>query len=83
MGQQLHYLALVRWYRPARNSDRRYHYGVECGIELWFEDFYELSRDSLIPVHQIAGWFVLVRVTVGRKSSTYLAVVPLNRHFHL
>lgn len=79
-----HYLAYVRWYRPASTSANRFHYGAESAIELWTEDFYEASRDSLIPVHQIAGRFVAIKVTLGsRRQSTYLAAVPLNRRFHL
>ena len=82
-----HSLAHVRWYRPAPSSSRQYHYSfhgensVDSGIELWFDDFYEISQDSLIPVHQIAGRFVPIKVTVGRTN--YLAVVPINRRFHL
>jgi hypothetical protein len=50
-GQEsdFHYLAYVRWYRPAHNSFRRYYYSLHeenSGIELWLDDFYEISRLS-------------------------------------
>jgi len=83
----VHHLAYVHWYRPAPTASRRYHYslnGMDCGIERWLNDFFKPSRDSIIPVHQIAGRFVSVKVNVGKNNhSKYLAVVPLNRRFHL
>ena len=49
----------MRWYKPASNSSTRFYFGMNeeekrlCNIELWTKDFFPISRDCLIPVHQI------------------------------
>ncbi|GET50680.1 pogo transposable element with KRAB domain [Rhizophagus irregularis DAOM 181602=DAOM 197198] len=62
-------------------------------IELWkLNEFYEMSRDSIIPIHNIYSRFIPTNFTIRtnnnnnnsrRKAKTYMAVVPINRKFHL
>ena len=82
-----HKLAFVRWYKAVSSSSIRYHFTeVEtCNVELWESNFYPIGRDSLIPVHHILGRFVPVKYKTSDRSNSreYLAVIPLNRKFHL
>ena len=56
----IHSLALVKWYKPVHHKVR-YHCQVDnddinlCNIELWSNKFYGMSRDSIIPIHNILG----------------------------
>lgn len=84
-----HRLAFVRWYNPALNRHIRFHTSIDeseksSNIELWQNDFYELGRDCLIPIHYIYSRFVSSKFVIGvRKRVTYNAVIPINRQFHL
>lgn len=90
-GQNLtHKLAYVKWYKAARSSSIRYHFSIDddiktCNVELWENSFYPISRDNLIPIHNILGRFVPVKYKTSDRSNSreYLAVIPLNRKFHL
>ena len=48
-------------------------------------NFFPISRDNIIPIHNILGQFVPVRYkTLDRfNAREYLAVIPINRKFHL
>lgn len=81
-----HSLALVRWYKLAQDHKIRYYCQVDeedinsCNIELWSNEFYDMSRDSIIPIHNILGNFIKGKFHVGKKKlKEYMAVVPLNR----
>lgn len=82
-----HYLAYVRWYRPAATSDARFLFTNDDSDdftndpELWRKAFVNISDDSIIPVHHILGRFVPAKYKY--KRTEYLAVLPLNRRFHL
>jgi len=53
-------------------------------IELWQNEFYDMDRDCLIPIHYLFGQFVSSEFVVGkRRPITYNAVIPINRQFHL
>ena len=55
-----------------------------CNIELWKKDFYELSQDCIIPVHNILGRFIAGTMKIGKRSPTeYLSVVPINKKIHI
>ena len=88
-GLKTHRLALIRWYKPATTRQTRFYTSIdteeECSnIELWENDFYDLSRDCLIPIHNIYSRFVSSQFTIGKKRSiTYKAIIPINRQFHL
>lgn len=87
-GIKTHNLAFVKWYLPARE---RFHcqtnddeYGSCSNIELWQNEFFEIDRDSIIPIHNIYSRFVPSEFMVGiRKLKKYMAVIPINRQFHL
>jgi hypothetical protein len=77
-------------YLPTPNQQTRFHFKIGdddnegCDIELWKYEYYETDRDSIIPIHNINSRFVPSRFTVGiRKPKTYMAVIPINRQFHL
>jgi hypothetical protein len=85
-----HSLAFVKWYRPAEDTRSRFHcqVGIDdtsiCNVELWKKDFYELSRDCIIPVHNILGRFVAGSMKIGKKNpKEYLSIVPLNKKVHI
>jgi hypothetical protein len=88
-----HRLAYVKWYRSVGNDRTRFHCRIEeedyqsVNIELWKNDeFFDLSRDSIIPIHNIYSRFVPANFIIGKKranSKTYMAVIPINRQFHL
>ena len=73
----------------AENQQKRFHCRIDqdddsCNIELWKPDFYELSRDSIMPIHNIYSRFISCNFIVGtRHQKTYMAVIPINRQFHL
>ncbi|RGB23618.1 hypothetical protein C1646_774237 [Rhizophagus diaphanus] len=78
----------IRFYCQAEQDDDR-----SVNIELWkLNEFYEMSRDSIIPIHNIYSQFIPTNFTIRtnnnnnnsrRKVKTYMAVVPINRKFHL
>ena len=87
-GLTKHFLAYVRWYQPTGSSDVRYHFRDDdgtCNVELWSTEFYNESRDCIIPVHHILGRFVPVnyRISTRRNAREYLAVNPVNRKFQI
>jgi hypothetical protein len=85
-----HSLAFVRWYEAADDRRSRFHCQIDkedmkiCNIELWKKDFYELSQDCIIPVHNILGRFIAGTMKIGKRSPTeYLSVVPINKKIHI
>ncbi|CAB4439110.1 unnamed protein product [Rhizophagus irregularis] len=99
IGERTHKLAYVKWYLPVNDHRIRFYCRAEqdddrsVNIELWkLNEFYEMSRDSIIPIHNIYSRFIPTNFTIGtnnnnnnsrRKAKTYMAVVPINRKFHL
>ncbi|CAB4400683.1 unnamed protein product [Rhizophagus irregularis] len=82
----VHSLALVRWYKPVRDHKIRYYCQVDeediksCNIELWSNEFYGMSRDSIIPIHNILGKFIKSKFYIGKKQQKeYMAVIALNK----
>ncbi|CAB4414564.1 unnamed protein product, partial [Rhizophagus irregularis] len=91
-GPTEHYLAFIRWYRPADTANIRYHFSIDdteetetCNVELWKTDFFPESRDCIIPVHNILCRFVPAKykISSNRNATEYLAINPLNRKFHI
>ncbi|GET55364.1 hypothetical protein GLOIN_2v1786477 [Rhizophagus irregularis DAOM 181602=DAOM 197198] len=91
-GPTEHYLAFIRWYRPANAANIRYHFSIDdteetetCNVELWKTDFFPESRDCIIPVHNILCRFVPAKykISSNRNATEYLAINPLNRKFHI
>ena len=85
-----HKLAFIKWYKPVNSASIRYHFGIEddletCNIELWKDNFYPNGRDNIIPIHNILGRFIPVKYKKSEQSNArqYLAVISLNRRFHL
>jgi hypothetical protein len=80
-----HSLALVKWYKPVHDHKIRFYCQVDndiksCNIELWTNEFYDMSRDSIIPIHNILGKFIICNFNVGtRNIKDYMAVIPLNK----
>jgi hypothetical protein len=84
-----HNLAFVRWFLPA-HAQKRFHCQIDdndvknCNIELWKKEFYEISRDNIIPIHNIYSRFIPSNFSIGsRNIVNYMAVIPINRHFQL
>ena len=85
-----HKLAYIKWYKAASSLSIRYHFSINddvktYNVELWENSFYPDSRDNIIPVHNILGRFVPVKYKKSDQpnSRKYLAVIPINRKFHL
>jgi len=81
--KQTHRLAYVRWFLPA---PARFHCHINndiksCNIEIWTDKFYDISRDCIIPVHNILSRFIPNSFNIGRTK--YMAVIPIGRHFHM
>jgi hypothetical protein len=87
-GLTTHSLAFVRWYKSVDDRRGRFHCQIEkdvCNIELWKNEFYELGRDCIIPIHNILGRFVVGKMKIGKKNSRKicLSVIPINRKIHI
>ena len=89
-GTKTHALAFVRWYVRTDDQRSRFHCQINddnlkiSNIELWDKNFYELSRDCIIPVHNILGRFVAGNMKIGKKHpKNYLSVIPINRKIHI
>ena len=86
-GPTEHHLAFVNWYKPAATANIRFLFSSEDSDdftndpELWKKEFYNSSVDSIIPVHHILGRFVPAKFKY--KRTEYLAILPLNRRFHI
>ena len=80
-----HSLAFVKWYNSVKDPEIRYYCQVgddvkSCNIELWTNEFFDLSRDSIIPIHNILGKFIKCKFYVGtRNAKEYMAVIALNK----
>lgn len=89
-GPTPHSLAFIRWHAKTEERRSRFYCQIDeddeniCNIELWKKDFFELSRDCIVPIHNILGRFVAGTMTIGKKNPrTYLSVVPINRKIHI
>jgi hypothetical protein len=90
-GLTTHSLAFVKWHLPAPDRQTRFYCKtnddgeyVLCNIDLWKDQFHEIDRDSIIPIHNIYSRFVPSEFMAGiRKLKKYMAVIPINRQFHL
>ena len=85
-----HKLTFVRWYKPVNSSSIQYRFSIDddvqtCNVKLWKNNFFPISRDNIILIHNILGRFVPVRYKTSERSNAreYLAVIPINRKFHL
>jgi hypothetical protein len=84
-----HRLVFIKWYKPAPNQQIRFYTSIDgneksSNIELWQNEFYDIGRDCLIPIHYLYSRFVSSKFVVGsRKPISYKAVIPINRQFHL
>jgi hypothetical protein len=89
-GPATHSLAFVRWHDKADDRRSRFHCQIDndntqiCNIELWKKDFYDLSRDCIIPIHSILGRFIAGTMKIGKKNpKEYLSVIPINKKIHI
>ena len=89
-GPKTHRLVFVNWYLWAPDEKTRFHCRIaswnnkSCNIKLWKYNFHKLSRDAIMPIHNIYSRFLPSKFTVGiRNPTTYMAVIPINRQFHL
>ena len=85
-----HKLTYVKWYKPVSSASIRYHFSIEddintCNVELWENSFYLVTRDSIIPIHNILGRFIPAKYKTSKRANSreLLAIIPLNRKFHL
>jgi hypothetical protein len=90
IGTKTHHLAFVKWHEHTRNHQKRFYLKAEnddddgCIVELWKNECYDFDRDSIIPVHHIYSRYVSSKFKYGvRNPINYMAVIPVNRQFHL
>ncbi|PKY21650.1 hypothetical protein RhiirB3_435306 [Rhizophagus irregularis] len=81
-----HNLAYICWYRPASTSESRYYFHIDdedesCNVELWKSEFYDESRDCIIPVHNIFCRFIpsKYRISTWSNAIEYLVTSCTNR----
>jgi hypothetical protein len=86
----MYQLAFVNWYLWTPSEKTRFHCRIgnrddkRCNIELWKYDFHKLFRGVIISIHNIYSQFLPSKFTVEiRNPTTYMAVIPINRQFHL
>ena len=83
--KQTHLLAYVKWFSPVQNTQTRFHCQVDddnksCNVKIWTDQFYNISRDCIIPVHNIFSRFIPTKFIIGtRKPVTYMAVISIRR----
>jgi hypothetical protein len=88
-GKANHKLAFVKWYKSVSNYETRFYCKIGddasvCNIELWETEFGDINRDSIIPIHNIYSRFIPSKFIIGHRNPvTYMAVIPINRHFHM
>ena len=89
-GKQTYHLAFVKWYKPVDDHETRFHIKIKeddssCNVELWDQEFYELGRDCIIPIHQIYSRFIAGTYTDTDENDpkTYMAIIPLHRKYNL
>lgn len=81
-----HRLAFIKWYKLAPT---RFYTSIDgnersSNIELWKNEFYDIERDCLIPIHYLYSQFVSSKFVIGKKNPiAYNAVIPINWQFHL
>jgi len=84
-----HRLAFIKCYKPAPNQKTQFYTSIDdnersSNIELWKNEFYDIERDCLIPIHYLYSRFVSSKFVIGKKNPiAYNAVIPINRQFHL
>ncbi|GET65200.1 hypothetical protein GLOIN_2v1775288 [Rhizophagus irregularis DAOM 181602=DAOM 197198] len=56
-----------------------------CNVELWKSEFYDESRDCIIPVHNILCRFIPSKYRISTRSNAieYLAINPINRKLQI
>src|SRR6266496_2588186 len=68
-GTTTYRLAFVKWYLYAPNQQTQFFCRIgnendkSCNIELWKNDFYDLSRDAIMPIHNIYSQFLPSKFT--------------------
>ncbi|EXX61664.1 hypothetical protein GLOIN_2v1775288 [Rhizophagus irregularis DAOM 181602=DAOM 197198] len=86
---KMHYLAFIRWYKPSENRKTRFYFTIDdnvdsCNIKLWKDEFFEMGRDCIIPIHNILCQFVSGNFKVGQRNpKNYTAIIPINRKYHI
>ncbi|GBC35905.1 hypothetical protein GLOIN_2v1775288 [Rhizophagus irregularis DAOM 181602=DAOM 197198] len=78
-GTKTHFLAYVKWYKPAPSSSIWFKYSfMEPKIsitELWKAEYFQEGCDSLLAVHRILCRATKFRnITVGKQK--YLLIIP-------
>jgi hypothetical protein len=89
VNRKIHRLAYVRWFKTAPNHQIRFHFQINddaqsCNVELWSDKFFDISRDCIIPVHNILDRFIPCSYEIGKRNPiTCMAVIPLGKKFHM
>ncbi|EXX67293.1 hypothetical protein RirG_115720 [Rhizophagus irregularis DAOM 197198w] len=84
----IHKLVFVKWFIPAPNHQTRFHFQVDdieaYNAEIWTNNFFEIDRDCIIPVHNILGRFIPSVYKIGKRNPVvYMAVLPIGRKFNM
>jgi hypothetical protein len=85
-----HKLAYIRWYKAVGLSSIRFYFSINddigtCNVELWENSFFPISRDSIIPIHNVLCRFIPVKYKTSNRSNVrkYLATIPLSTSNHI
>ncbi|PKY62604.1 hypothetical protein RhiirA4_489348 [Rhizophagus irregularis] len=78
------------WYKAADERKSRFHCQIDrdganiTNVELWKKKFYKLSRNCIIPIHNILGRFIGRTMKIGKKNpKEYLSIIPINRKIYI
>jgi len=89
VNREIHRLAYVRWFKSTPNHQMRFHFQINddaqsCNVKLWSDELFDISRDCIIPVHNILDRFIPCSCEIGKRNPiTCMAVIPLGKKFHM
>src|SRR2546423_6309366 len=81
--------AYVKWFKSTPNHQMRFHFQINddaqsCNVKLWSDELFDISRDCIIPVHNILDRFIPCSCEIGKRNPiTCMAVIPLGKKFHM
>ncbi|RHZ76577.1 hypothetical protein Glove_196g101 [Diversispora epigaea] len=73
LTNRTHSLALIKWFKPVKDYKTHFYCQVNndienCNIEIWIKNFYQLSRDSIIPIHNLYSKFIKCDFNIGKRN---------------
>src|SRR2546421_5570776 len=89
VNREIHRLAYVRWFKSVSYHQMRFHFQINndaqsYNVKLWSDELFDISKDCIIPVHNILDRFIPCSCEIGKRNPiTYMGVIPLGKKFHM